>query len=88
MLLCPFCGAQETDRFLLEGRRFVVFSCQFTPAFEPGLDDAAIAARLAADFGPQGNGYFRQTCDRLHRYVTVGAGAGPLRAAAEAPRSP
>ncbi len=80
MLTCPFCGAAETDRFDLEGRRFLVFGCMFTPAVDPRLSDDELAPRLARDYGPQGAGYFRRTCDRLHLYVTKGAGARALGA--------
>jgi hypothetical protein len=82
-LRCPFCGAPESDRFMLEGRRFLVFPCQFTPEFDPALDDAAIARHLSEDFGPGRTGYFRRTCDRLHLYVTKGEGARALGAPSE-----
>jgi hypothetical protein len=75
VLACPFCGAPETDRFDLEGRRFLVFGCMFTPEVEPTLRDAEIAKLLADRFGSQGPAYFRRTCDRLHVYVTKGEGA-------------
>jgi hypothetical protein len=89
-LHCPFCGAAETDRFDLEGRRFVVFACMFTPAVDPTLADDELAAHLAADYRPDGSGaYFRRTCDQLHLYVTKGAGARALRAGAgDAPAAP
>ncbi len=75
MLACPFCGAPETERIDLEGRRFLVFRCMFTPEVEPSLTEAEIAGLLAARFGAQGSAYFRGTCDRLHVYVTKGDGA-------------
>lgn len=74
MLSCPFCGASETDRFSLEGHRFLVFRCLFSPEVEEGLSDAEVGERLKA-FAAQGPAYFRGTCDRLHVYVTRGAGA-------------
>jgi hypothetical protein len=78
-LACPFCGSPETDRFDLEGRRFVVFGCMFTPAIDPNLADREIADQLARAFRPDGAGaYFRRTCDRLHLYVTKGAGGRAL----------
>ncbi len=80
MQACPFCGAPETDRFDLEGRRFLVFRCLFSPAVDPRLSEEAIAHHLATDYGPAGPGYFRSMCDRLHRYVTVGPGARALGA--------
>lgn len=80
MLRCPFCDAPETDRFDLEGRRFLVFRCLFTPEVDPRLSDEELAPRLSADFGEGGTGYFREQCDRLHRYVTKGPGANHLRA--------
>jgi hypothetical protein len=86
MLACPFCGAPETDRIDLEGKRFLVFRCMFTPEVAPDLSDAEVAERLRAAFGASGREYFRGTCDRLHVYVTRGEGArvlgaGPDRAA-------
>jgi hypothetical protein len=75
MLVCPFCGAPETERIDIEGRRFLVFRCMFTPEVEPSLSDAEISALLTGEFGSDGRGYFRGTCDRLHVYVTQGEGA-------------
>ncbi len=75
MLTCPFCGSPETDRLEVEGHRFLVFGCMFTPEVEPGLTDEEVAERLAHVFAPQGEGYFRRTCDRLHVYVAKGEGA-------------
>jgi hypothetical protein len=85
-ILCPFCGSPLTDRLDLEGRRFLVFRCMFTPEVDPALTDAELAERLPAEFGSRGETYFRGTCDRLHGYVTKGAGARTLTgAAAERP---
>ncbi|HLN51924.1 MAG: hypothetical protein ACLQD9_02465 [Thermoplasmata archaeon] len=80
MLACPFCGAPETDRFDLEGQRFLVFRCLFTPAVDPKLTEEEVTQHLARDYGPEGSGYFRKMCDRLHLYVTKGAGAQALGA--------
>ncbi|MGA8664171.1 MAG: hypothetical protein WB809_03770 [Thermoplasmata archaeon] len=85
MLQCPFCGASETDRFELEGHRFLVFGCMFAPELEPGLTDAEISERLTTKFGPQGSGYFRRTCDSLHVYVAKGEGARILTAPRKTP---
>jgi hypothetical protein len=74
VLNCPFCGAPETDDFTLEGHRFLVFRCLFSPEVEPGLTDAEIRERLR-DVAARGPAYFRGTCDRLHLYVTKGDGA-------------
>ena len=84
MLTCPFCGAAETDRFEVEGHRFLVFGCMFTPELEPDLTDAEVAERLTTSFGAQGANYFRRTCDTLHVYVAKGEGARILTA----PRTP
>lgn len=70
MLNCPFCGSVETDRFEIDGQRFLVFACMFTPAVDPSLSDAEIESELLRDYGPQGSAYFRGICDRLHRLVT------------------
>lgn len=75
MLACPFCGAPETERLDLEGRRFLVFRCLFTPEVDPALSDPEIVERLAAAAAPGARRYFQGTCDRLHVYVTKGAGA-------------
>ncbi len=78
MLACPFCGAEETERLDLEGRRFLVFRCMFTPEVDPAMSDAEVAAALRATFGADGRAFFRGTCDRLHVYVTRGEGARVL----------
>jgi hypothetical protein len=78
VLSCPFCGAPETDRLDLEGKRFLVFRCMFTPEVEPSLSDEEVRALLSARFGTDGREYFRGTCDRLHVYVTRGEGARVL----------
>ncbi len=78
MLACPFCGAAESDRFELEGHRFLIFGCMFTPEVDPALDDGEIAEILRTRFAPQGSGYFRRTCDALHVYVAKGEGARML----------
>ncbi len=75
MLTCPFCGASETERIDIEGRRFLVFGCMFTPRVEPDLSDAEVAERLRAAVGNDAQPYFRGTCDALHVYVTKGEGA-------------
>jgi hypothetical protein len=87
VLACPFCGAPETERLDLEGRRFLVFRCMFTPEVDPSLSDAEIADRLATGFGADGRAYFRGTCDRLHVYVTKGEGARVLTGTARPPPS-
>lgn len=74
MLSCPFCGAPETDRIDLEGRRFLVFRCLFTPEVDPTLGDEAIGAAIAERYRGPGGAYFRGVCDRLHLYVTKGEG--------------
>jgi hypothetical protein len=84
VLSCPFCESPETARLDLEGHRFLVFGCQFTPEVDPSLTDAEIAARLSERFGHEGSAYFHKTCDVLHVYVAKGDGARILTA----PRSP
>jgi hypothetical protein len=79
VLSCPFCGAPETDRFALEGHRFLVFRCLFSPEVEEGLTDDEILERLQA-YAARGPAYFQGTCDRLHLYVTKGEGARALGA--------
>ena len=86
MLTCPFCGAPETDRFDLEGRRFLVFECMFTPQVDPKLSEEGLREFLRTEFRPgSSRAYFRQMCDRLHVYVTKGEGA---RALTRGERSP
>lgn len=70
MVVCPFCGAAETDRFEIDGQRFLVFGCMFSPSVDPALTDAQISEVLVKEYGPQGSAYFRGICDRLHRVVT------------------
>jgi hypothetical protein len=82
VLACPFCGAPETDRFDLEGRRFLVFGCMFTPAVDPRLSEPELSEYLRTAFAAGASGaYFRRTCDRLHLYVTQGEGGRALRGA-------
>jgi hypothetical protein len=88
VLSCPFCGAPETDRFDLEGHRFLVFRCMFSPEVEPSLSDDEIADRLRARFGTNGEPFFRATCDRLHVYVTKGEGAKVLTGSTANPSPP
>ncbi len=87
MLACPFCGALESERIDLEGKRFIVFPCMFTPEVDPGLSDDMVAERLRAAYPNGGDAFFRGMCDRLHLYVVKGEGARPLRGAAP-PRDP
>jgi hypothetical protein len=80
VLTCPFCGAAETDRFDLEGRRFLVFACTFSPAVDPRLGERELEEHLAQTYRRDAAGtYFRGTCDRLHLYVTRGGAAEELR---------
>ena len=82
MLSCPFCGAPETDRFDLEGQRFLVFACMFTPALDPGMSERELVEHLRTAYPPDASGaYFRRMCDRLHLHVTTGPGARALGAA-------
>lgn len=87
MLRCPFCGAPETDRFDLEGRRFLVFECMFSPAVDPKLSEEELDRFLRSEFGRDSSrAYFRQMCDRLHLYVTKGDGGRALEGAAPGAR--
>ena len=86
MLNCPFCGAPETERLEIEGARYLIFRCMFTPKIEAGLSDPEIAERLARFVGADRNAYFRGTCDALHVYVTKGEGARLLTAPTPAAR--
>jgi hypothetical protein len=79
-LRCPYCGAPESDRFVLEGRRFVVFPCQFTAEADASLDEPGLADYVRTAYAPTAPNPFRGTCDRLHLYVTKGAGAAALGA--------
>ena len=81
MLACPFCGAPETDRLDLEGRRFLVFRCMFSPEVALDASEAELAAHLKSAFAGAKDTYFRGTCDRLHLYVTKGEGARQLTGA-------
>ncbi|HXQ48859.1 MAG TPA: hypothetical protein VN842_03670 [Thermoplasmata archaeon] len=77
---CPFCGRPETARLDIEGHRFLVFECQFTPEVDPALTDLEIEERLSARFGTDGATHFRKMCDVLHVYVAKGEGARILTA--------
>ncbi len=83
MLRCPFCGSAESDRFEVEGRRFVVFGCMFSPEVGAAADDEELAAAIRAAHPPEGGAaHFRATCDRLHLFVAKGEGARVLLGAA------
>lgn len=68
-LRCPFCGAPETERLLVEGRRVLIFSCLFSPVVDPALPDTEIPRVLREEYAAEGNAYFRRQCDRLHYFV-------------------
>lgn len=68
-LHCPFCGAAETERLLVEGRRVLIFACLFSPVVDPALPDAEIPRFLEEAYASEGNAYFRRQCDRLHYFM-------------------
>lgn len=70
----------------IEGHRFLVFECQFTPEVDPSLAESEIEERLRRGFDTDGASYFRKTCDILHVYVAKGEGARILTA--PRPREP
>jgi hypothetical protein len=80
VLVCPFCGAAESERFVMEGTRVVVFPCQFTAELDRSLGDEELAGALRAKYAGAGESYFRGMCDRLHLYVAKGEGARLLGA--------
>ncbi|MCI4321899.1 MAG: hypothetical protein L3K18_06055 [Thermoplasmata archaeon] len=88
MLHCPFCGAPESDRIEIEGRRFVVFPCVFTPELDASLSEEEAQRRLDETSPGGGGPYFRKMCDRLHLYVTAGAGGDRLTGRAGRPAQP
>jgi hypothetical protein len=73
-LLCPFCGAAEQERLPIEDKLVVIFPCMFSPVLAAGLSEEQLKAAVAA-FSTEGTGYFQKQCDRLHYFVTKGAGA-------------
>ena len=62
----------------LDGAKFVVFRCMFTPRVDPSLSDEEIAAELLRAYEDRAPAYFQGMCDRLHLYVTKGEGARRL----------
>lgn len=89
MLRCPFCGSAESDRLEIEGRRFVVFGCMFSPEVGAAASDEELAAAILAAHPPEGGpALFRATCDRLHLFVAKGEGARALLGAAPRPPEP
>lgn len=72
-LLCPFCGNAESERLRVEDKLVVIFPCMFSPVLDPTLSDEELRVSLAA-FATKGSGYFQEQCDRLHYFVTKGAG--------------
>lgn len=89
MLACPFCGAPETARLDLDGARFLVFRCMFSPRVDPGRSEAELAADLQATYAEgAGPAYFRGMCDALHLHVTKGEGARALAGLPPRPADP
>ncbi|MCI4323548.1 MAG: hypothetical protein L3K03_05955 [Thermoplasmata archaeon] len=84
MARCPFCGAAETDRVSVEGLRYIVFACMFTPQVNPSIPEEQIEGHLRATYGTTGDVYFRRQCDLMHLFVTKGAG-GRVLTRADAP---
>ncbi|MCI4366172.1 MAG: hypothetical protein L3K08_00295 [Thermoplasmata archaeon] len=78
--VCPFCQGPETDRIEIDGRRFLVFGCLFTPEVDPTMDETRLAEHLNAAYRRGDPAFFRGMCDRLHLYVTKGTGARELTA--------
>jgi hypothetical protein len=78
VLHCPFCGVEESDRLDIDGKRFVVFPCLFTPEVDPALSDESVQRALSETHPQGGTPYFRGMCDRLHLYVTAGEGGRRL----------
>ena len=57
----------------LEGRLVVIFPCMFSPVLDPARGEG-LAEQVRA-YASDGPGYFQKQCDRLHYFVTKGAGA-------------
>ncbi|MGC2035535.1 MAG: hypothetical protein WA761_08860 [Thermoplasmata archaeon] len=88
MQKCPFCGGRETERLTIEGQRFLIFECMFTPQVDARWSEAELADHLTADYGQDGRAYFRGMCDRLHLYVVKGEGARRLLDPEHRPSAP
>lgn len=73
-LRCPFCQSLEVERLHVEDKLVVIFPCMFSPVLDPALSEEALKSTLAG-FAKKGSGYFQEQCDRLHYFVTKGAGA-------------
>ncbi len=73
-LICPFCGAAETERLEVEEKLVVIFPCMFSPLLDPSVPEEGRQAALA-EYAKEGTGYFQKQCDRLHYFVTKGAGS-------------
>lgn len=87
-LRCPFCGAPETERFEMEGRRIIVFPCLFSPVVPLDLPEADLAAHLQETYGSEGRAYFQRQCDRLHYFVAAGRGQQILESETSSPAPP
>jgi hypothetical protein len=80
---CPFCGAEEKERFVLEDRLVLVFPCMFSPVVDPAIPEESLGAHLQENYGSHGRGYFQRQCNLLHYYVTQGKGAKVLQPGGE-----
>lgn len=58
----------------MDGRLVVIFPCMFSPVLDPALSEPELQ-REVSRFAQEGTGYFQQQCDKLHYFVTKGAGA-------------
>ncbi|MCL4324040.1 MAG: hypothetical protein M1144_01030 [Candidatus Thermoplasmatota archaeon] len=67
-LLCPFCGREEAEREMIEGKRLIVFPCMFSPLVELSVPEDALQEHLNSTYGKD-PAYFRRQCDRLHLAV-------------------
>lgn len=83
-LLCPFCGAAEAERLEVEEKLVVIFPCMFSPLLDLSVPEEGRQAALA-DYAKEGSGYFQKQCDRLHYFVTKGAGAVFAQGSSAAP---
>lgn len=71
-LHCPFCGQDESERVVVEGKLLIIFPCMFSPLVDDRVGGMPLQKHLDTVYGSDPN-YFRQQCDRLHLAVVKGA---------------
>ena len=72
LLHCPFCGQEESERCVIDGRKMIIFPCMFSPAVDGVVPEEGLQAYLQERYGKDGR-YLRRQCQALHSVAVVGS---------------